>query len=199
MSKTAYRYFAIEGGTLLERCQEIQAEWTIALKAASVFADTHGAKSFYTNANSLFAGPGSLIGLDPVSPLPKGWKMSRRRNFMEPRADAKELREAINALPKFPDTKAAISEAIGWNPNISEFDANGVVISSYGLPYAQLIWTGCKFCVVVPMHGLLGDNTAKTIAHAMALPVPDGCREITQAEWEMISATEQVAREKGHD
>lgn len=73
------------------------------------------------------------------------------------------------------------------------------MVRSCGLPHAQLIWTGGKFCAVVPMHGFFGEKTTETIAHAMAMPVPEGCREITQAEWEMISATEKVEQQKARE
>lgn len=195
MANTAYRYFTVEGGALLDKAKALRAEHEATHKILAAFANQHGAKGYYCTGGGFSAGREAprLFALTPVHPLPPGWKLSSRRNCMEPYAKEKELKEAIKALPALPNIIGEISAAIGWETRFPSSTDPGRV---YGRPPCQMIWTNDRFCICAPLHGQLGGMSDDTIQAAMALPVPDGCREITQAEWELISATENAEREK---
>lgn len=189
----SYRHILIESGPILDTCRAMQAEHCAALKVADDFAKTLGSNSIFTNGNSLFPSRAKVIGLGIVTPLPKGWKLDRRRRFMEPYAKAKDIQAQLAALPDFPDTRTTISDLLGWDPNVVEQGEDGQTVKSYAVPYAQLAWSHDQFCAVIPLHDLFGETNADTIAKAMALPLPDGCREISAAEWELIKAQAEVA------
>jgi hypothetical protein len=196
MAENAYRYFIVESGDLLSKVKALLAEHDEVRHILSAFAEKYGAKSFVCNGAGLFAGRDRprLCGLSPVRPIPAGWKLSRRGDYMEPYAKAKELLAEIKALPALPNLRGDISAAIGWE---TSYSSSSFPEHVFGRPTCQLIWIGDNYCICAPLHGQLGGMTSDSVKAAMAHPVPAGCREVTQAEWELIGAIEEVAHESG--
>lgn len=197
MGSDTFRFFRIEAGELLDLATAIQDEHYAVARQFSAFAKRSGATSYNTSGGGVFAGGGraKLIGLGLVNPMPAGWKISGRGGNarMVPRKDAKDLRAEFDALPTMPNTRGQIAEAIGWSTDLESkrLDRKQIGI----LPMPQLIWTGKNFCILLPMNELFGGTTAETVENAMAFPVPAGCVEISEAQWELISAQAKVARE----
>lgn len=195
MAENAFRFFLVEGGDILEKARALRAEYDASHAVLAAFAEKYGSQGYFCTGGGFGAGRSAprLYGLIPVRPLPAGWKLDSRRRYMEPYAKEKDLRAEIKALPPLPNLRGEISAAIGWETTYPASDEPGRI---YGRPTCQIIWSGDKFCICAPMHSNRGGMTPDLIKAAMALPVPEGCREITQAEWELISATENAEREK---
>lgn len=195
MGENAYRFFVVEGGGILEKCNALRSEYNEVHKVLAAFASKYGARSYYMTGGGFATGRErpKLFGLTVVRPLPVGWKLDRRRDYMTPYAKEKELQAEIKALPSLPNLRGDISKAIGWE---THYESTAEPGRTYGRPTCQLIWSGDTFCICAPMHSDLGGMTPDLVRAAMAHPVPTGCRETTQAEWELISATEQVKAEK---
>lgn len=193
-----YRHFLIEGDPLLSRAKAVQETHDKARLAAVEFARKHGAPGYYTSAEGLFGNhrPVRVVGLMLADPVPSGWKVSGRgkHRMMVPRADAAEVSAEMAALPEFPNLRAVANEMLGWDPNLSWDDAESK--GGMGLPSAQLIWTNSSFCLALPLGRLFGPGDERSIRNAMAHPVPEGCREITEAEWALIDAQARVDRER---
>jgi hypothetical protein len=99
---------------------------------------------------------------------------------------------ALPAMPKvghfwFDDEVAGW---LGWEADYRYTTAAGWGVSFRGYP--QLAWTTGSFLIVLPSREYSGD------AYAATFPVPDGCREISEAEWDLIVAQARVSADRTH-
>lgn len=183
MLSKAYRYFLIEGDELLEKARARVDEIMRAALAWSEFAEERGCDQYFEGWGTL-AAIGSTKSTDP----PEGWR--RRKSlggFIPNRSTTKGKAEqqAKEALPRMPFNHIAIPDHtklnnwIGWKPDYREENGGG--------------------CLGNAMHAWRGDQHVLTIPaekHGATFPVPEGCREITKAEWNLIIAQAEVDAER---
>ncbi len=186
----AFRYFLIEGGPVLAMASALREQRDGANTAAWEWARRHGAHGVATDAGGIpeMSRPENVVGVSRLGPQADNASWRKLRGYYAPKAGAAALRAEMNALPCFPDM-SALNVAIGWE---------GVPAPGYRFqgPLAQLIWEGDALCIAIPTYSLFGGVTVESARRAVEFATPEGCREISAAEWSLIGAQWAVEREK---
>lgn len=180
------RYILIESGPIREEVDRLMAERDAATKAWTEWASKHGAKGAFHDETR-------PVGVD-VEPSGPDWKKKRAPigHMWSPKVNTKEgksIAAEMQALPKAPSLgrgclpgEDSIDRLLGWE--------------SGNMRPAYLIRDGAAIAAVMPGHGIFGDSCHEDLARLMAWEVPEGCREITEAECYLIAAKQWVAEER---
>lgn len=177
------RYILIESGPIREAVVAMIDERDAAMKAWHDWAAKFGAKRVYHNERT-------CVGID-CDPKQPGWKQDRRTGMWSPKVSTKAgkaVEAEMKALPTAPDLgrggifgSDSIDKLLGWQA--------GNLRSSY------LVRAGDSITAVMPGRDIMGFSRTQDLERLMAWPVPEGCREITEAEWDLIRARREVEHE----
>lgn len=187
---TVFRYFLVERGPILQLASALRKQHDSASTAAWDWARRHGAHGVMIDGGGIpqKSRPEKVIGVARLGPEADHAAWRKRQGGFVPKAKALALRAEMDALPRYPDM-SALTVAIGWQ---------GAPAPGYGFqgPLAQLIWEGDALCIAIPNYSLFAGVTIESARRAVEFAVPEGCREISAAEWGLIGAQWAVEREK---
>lgn len=168
------RYFLVESGPLLKKAQEFRSRATAAFEAHRTWAQRYQARRVF------YGGSGLPVALDVPEKPGAGWKKCKLgfTPSSAKSAEAQALRAEISALPVNPSRQADNDEAalwIGWMPKTR----------------THLAWSGDTNVIIVSHKDFLGfGGEVVPLERLVALAVPEGCREINEAEFELIFRSE---------
>lgn len=210
------RYFLVEADPLLEKAQDRRQRRGHAIKTIGNFVETlTGSKNWRPGWNGELD---SILALPGVNP-PAGWRLVKSKRVGQvdcwrvdrPKSEgrteaskarfaaAKDAAAAVATLPAMPMNGNMISsdcEVSGWiglQDTIRWGDKDSDDWGGEYVGYAALIWAGESYAIVLPKGELQGGRAARYVEE---FPVPTGCREITEAEWNLIVAQFQVDQER---
>lgn len=199
MSK--FRYFLIEGETL-KACQEWKERWSTVYDQWNEYAKSIGSKGYFSCPVRR-----SLSGLFPLENgfVPDGWRISNtsRSSMLVPTKKTKvgqRVRAEMDALPKLP-LYEEIEKLIGYDPRVQYKAGTSSGFHRVGdLAPLQLIWAGETFAIILTdtqptIDGILASHPDAVFSTGKWTK-PDDLKEISEAEWDLITAQYKVAKEK---
>ncbi len=180
----SFRYLLIEGGPHLDLARDLRTRYTAASDLAWAWARKHGAEKVMTDGGGFPQGsrPQRVVGVGHLGRNADRGLWRKRAGGFVPKVTARALVDEMRALQPYPAMPAEISVAIAW----VEAPAPGM---NFRDPLAQLIWAGDQNGIVVPNCELLGFATVDSARRALDFPVPEGCREISAGEWDLMEVT----------
>lgn len=164
------RYFLIESGPILEKANDFRNRAAEAFAAHQTWAQSYQARRVF------YGGRGLPVALDVPEKPGAGWKKCKLgfTPSSAKTAEAQAVRSEIAALPVNPARQADNDEAaqwIGWQPRTR----------------THIAWFGDANVIVVSNKDFLGfGGVVVPLEHLVALPVPEGCRELNEAEFDLI-------------
>lgn len=161
-----YRIFVIESGPLLEKANDFRARYQAVHDAWKAWMGKHypGSERFYTSEQGRFMGMAWYGG-----PLPEGWRRFKERII--PRKANKEAYRSMEELPILPANSALVgSEADEWLEIAPSDDGLGSCVTFSGVT-----------AIALRCHSAW--NEGRLLKAAMTFPVPGGCREVSEVQW----------------
>lgn len=198
MSKSERAIVIIEGEPFLSSAREFKEKSMAAREAWAAFAEERGARSFIEAPWS-----NRLVALCfPSGKQPEGWTVPKGAN-RESRPKAKSAdKAAFDALPSGPDPKAVFGDAITFSLCYEGPGCRGSIGIGGFFPQASIGWLGETIIAVIPHAKRAADlylarNPDRTITNGCdTWQMPDGLREISEAEYKLMAAQHRVAEER---
>lgn len=199
-------YLLVTADPLLAACEDWRSRYNTARAAAIDYVRSIGSHSWMPSRE------GDVLGLGPIDPVPKGWRLERPRSrgsrpkMLPARGQAgDDVRAAIAALPRFP-RQHEIAVLIGHPCGVSWVGSDGGTgFSSMGYSFDPVFlgWANHggqhQFIIRCPdaayyVQQVRDDRPGCTIKLGeWTLPV--GASLITKARADLIYAEAAVARE----
>lgn len=178
------RYILIESGPIREKAVAIQTEYYATTGAWEDWCrKKFGHADVYHNRRQMVG-----VARRPDGP---GWKREKH-GFWSPKittTEGKAMAKEMADLPKLPDIGHTLFEDV---------DTIGVLIGweCGNMRRPCLLWSQDAIVAVLSSKDILGvSSRPQDLERLMAWPVPEGCREITPAEWDLICARHKVEAE----
>lgn len=197
------RRFLVLSGPLRELCEQRLREWFKGIRLLAGYCQAKG------GSGEFFLRRGYLGGMRPgKGDPPPGWYLPKRQKkggpwwFVEPRGAAGKREEAeIKAFVRLAENSErwawddTLNKAVGLPTQYRRSAEDGRIIGGGIVGYVQHCTTkgGRDHMLLFPRaYGFDGDAQAEIDK----VTVPEGCREISEAEWDLLDAQARVENEQ---
>lgn len=199
MSEYPYLYLKVVGEPFLSFCQDWQKRYYTYMRACQELAEKWGATGFFTGSLD-----GTITGLVPVDPVPKGWKLYQKRASDRLRMIPIKGHDPYKDLPPRP-TMREVQAITGIPTNLSyEYSEDHYGSRGVGNVFFefQLLWLSTDlFVILAPDFNAELEKEKKDHPGAKLTPgepwvMPEGLERITKARWDLMLAQHRVNEEE---